>query len=47
VAELPGVAVAGSAYRGVGIPAVVGSGRNAARAVLASITVAPPPAPAR
>ncbi len=47
VAELPGVAVAGSAYRGVGIPAVVGSGRNAARAVLASITVAPPTAPAR
>ena len=37
VAELPGVAVAGSAYRGVGIPAVVGSGRAAARAVLASL----------
>ena len=37
VAELPGVAVAGSAYRGVGIPAVVGSGRAAAAAVLASL----------
>jgi protoporphyrinogen/coproporphyrinogen III oxidase len=36
VAGLPGVAVAGSAYRGVGIPAVVGSGRAAARTVLAS-----------
>ncbi len=37
VAELPGVAVAGSAYRGVGIPAVVGSGRAAATEVLASL----------
>ncbi len=37
VARLPGVAVAGSAYRGVGIPAVVGSGRAAGRAVLASL----------
>jgi len=42
VAELPGVAVAGSAYRGVGIPAVVGSGRAAARAVLASLDGTPP-----
>ena len=30
VGVLPAVAVAGSAYRGVGIPAVVGSGRAAA-----------------
>ena len=37
VAELPGLAVAGAAYRGVGIPACIGSGRNAARAVLASV----------
>ncbi len=37
VAALPGIAVAGSAYRGVGIPACVGSGRSAARAVLASL----------
>jgi len=37
VAALPGIAVAGAAYRGVGIPAVVGSGRNAARTVLASL----------
>jgi len=46
VAELPGVGVAGATYRGVGIPAVVGSGRAAARAVLASLEEAPPaPAP--
>jgi oxygen-dependent protoporphyrinogen oxidase len=37
VGGLPGVAVAGSAYRGVGIPAVVGNGRQAARSVLASL----------
>jgi oxygen-dependent protoporphyrinogen oxidase len=37
VAALPGVAVAGAAYHGVGIPAVVGSGRSAARTVLASL----------
>ena len=37
VAALPGVAVAGATYRGVGIPAVVGSGRSAARTVLASL----------
>jgi oxygen-dependent protoporphyrinogen oxidase len=45
VAELPGLAVAGAASRGVGIPAVVGSGRAAARAVLASLVGVPPPAP--
>jgi len=44
VAELPGVAVAGSTYRGVGIPAVVGNGRTAARTVLASLDgIAPAP----
>jgi oxygen-dependent protoporphyrinogen oxidase len=37
VSELPGVAVAGAAYRGVGIPACIGSGRSAAGAVLASV----------
>jgi len=37
VAALPGIAVAGATYRGVGIPAVVGSGRSAARTVLASL----------
>jgi len=37
VAALPGVAVAGATYRGVGIPAVVGSGRTAARTVLRSL----------
>ncbi len=41
VADLPGLALAGSAYRGVGIPAVVGSGRTAARAVLASLDGTP------
>jgi oxygen-dependent protoporphyrinogen oxidase len=33
VARLGGIAVAGSAYRGVGIPACIASGRAAARAV--------------
>jgi protoporphyrinogen/coproporphyrinogen III oxidase len=47
VAELPGVAVAGSALRGVGIPAVVGSGRAAALAVLASLERARPAPPTR
>jgi len=37
VAGLPGVAVAGCAYRGVGIPAVVGSGRTAATRVLRAL----------
>jgi oxygen-dependent protoporphyrinogen oxidase len=37
VSTLSGVAVAGAAYRGVGIPACIGSGRNAARAVLSSL----------
>jgi protoporphyrinogen/coproporphyrinogen III oxidase len=38
VAELGGVAVAGAAFSGVGIPACIGSGRAAARRVLASVT---------
>lgn len=39
VAARPGLAVAGAAYDGVGVPAVVRSGRAAARAVLASLTM--------
>ena len=38
VAGLGGLAVAGSALRGVGIPACIGSGRNAARLVLGSVS---------
>src|ERR1019366_3072765 len=38
VAELGGVAVAGATYRGVGIPACIGSGRTAARRVLESLS---------
>jgi oxygen-dependent protoporphyrinogen oxidase len=34
--SVPGLAVAGAALRGVGIPACIGSGRNAARRVLTS-----------
>ena len=41
VKRLPALAVAGAAYRGVGIPACVASGRAAARAVLESLAVAP------
>jgi oxygen-dependent protoporphyrinogen oxidase len=41
VAELPGMAVAGAAYRGVGIPACIGSGRAAARTVLRSLVAGP------
>ncbi len=37
VAELPALAVAGAATRGVGIPACIGSGRQAGRAVLRSL----------
>ena len=37
VSGLPGIGVAGNAYRGVGIPAVIGTGRAAARAVLQSL----------
>jgi oxygen-dependent protoporphyrinogen oxidase len=38
VAALDGMAVAGAALRGVGIPACIGSGRAAARAVLDSVS---------
>ena len=38
VAELPGLALAGSAFRGVGIPACIGSGRSAARTVHRTLT---------
>ena len=41
VAALPGIAVAGAALRGVGIPACIGSGRDAARRVLTSLAPAP------
>jgi oxygen-dependent protoporphyrinogen oxidase len=37
VAALDGMAVAGAALRGVGIPACIGSGRAAARRVLTSL----------
>lgn len=37
VALLPGLALAGAAYDGVGIPACIGSGRRAAREVLAQL----------
>jgi len=37
VAELPGLAVAGAPFRGVGIPACIASGRAAATAVLDSL----------
>jgi oxygen-dependent protoporphyrinogen oxidase len=39
VKRLPAVAVAGSAYRGVGIPACIDSGRNAARSVLEALAL--------
>jgi protoporphyrinogen/coproporphyrinogen III oxidase len=42
VKRLPALAVAGAPYRGVGIPACVASGREAARSVLESL-VGPPP----
>jgi protoporphyrinogen/coproporphyrinogen III oxidase len=38
----PGLAVAGAAFRGVGIPACIGSGRTAARDVLASLALEHP-----
>lgn len=39
-AEMPGLAVAGAAFDGVGVPACIGSGRRAARRVLAGLRVA-------
>ena len=44
LAALPTMAVAGAALRGVGIPACIGSGRAAARRVLASLS-SPSPSP--
>jgi oxygen-dependent protoporphyrinogen oxidase len=41
VRRLPGLAVAGAAYQGVGVPACVASGRTAARAVLVGSTSVP------
>jgi oxygen-dependent protoporphyrinogen oxidase len=41
VRRLPAVAVAGAAYRGVGIPACIASGRSAARAVLEALASMP------
>ena len=40
LARLPGLAVAGAAYDGVGVPACVGSGREAARTALAALPAA-------
>ena len=37
VARLPALGLAGAAYEGVGIPACIGSGRRAAREVLATV----------
>jgi oxygen-dependent protoporphyrinogen oxidase len=42
MARLPGAALAGAAYRGVGIPACIASGRRAARAVLRGPVLAGP-----
>ena len=41
VASLPGLALAGASYQGVGIPACVGSGRGAGRQVRAAVTGTP------
>ena len=38
-ARLPGLSLAGSAYRGVGVPACIGSGRDAARRVLGALSL--------
>jgi oxygen-dependent protoporphyrinogen oxidase len=40
VSRQPALALAGGAYRGVGIPQVIGSGRQAAEAVLAAVAAA-------
>jgi oxygen-dependent protoporphyrinogen oxidase len=41
VKRLPAVAVAGASYRGVGVPACIASGREAARSVLAALANPP------
>ena len=38
VADVPGLALAGAAYDGVGIPAVIGSGRRAGAAISEHLT---------
>ncbi len=43
VGKLPALAVAGAAYRGVGVPACVGSGRAAARSVREAVASRPEP----
>jgi oxygen-dependent protoporphyrinogen oxidase len=45
VARLPGVALAGAAYHGVGIPACIASGRKAAQALLGHQVAARTPTP--
>jgi oxygen-dependent protoporphyrinogen oxidase len=42
VGKLPGLAVCGAVYDGVGIPACVGSGGRAASEVLAALATLPP-----
>ena len=42
LAEHPGLAVAGAAYRGVGIPDCVRSGEEAAESVARSLAAVPP-----
>jgi oxygen-dependent protoporphyrinogen oxidase len=45
VSQVPGLEVAGAAYEGVGIPACIASGRQAAEAVLAHLRGGPAMAP--
>jgi protoporphyrinogen/coproporphyrinogen III oxidase len=45
LAHLPGVALAGAAYRGMGVPQCIAQGRAAAQRVLAELRDAPNPAP--
>lgn len=47
LSEVPGLALAGAALHGVGIPACIGSGRRAGRAALASLSPPPDRAPLR
>ncbi|HEY1733203.1 MAG TPA: hypothetical protein VGG23_02065, partial [Acidimicrobiales bacterium] len=44
VKRIGGLAVAGAAYRGVGVPACIASGRTAGRAVLTALGLGPDPA---
>ncbi len=38
-ARLPGLALAGAAYHGIGVPACIGSGRRAARQVIGTLSI--------